>query len=134
MEGYEKLGYMALNVSDVGRSRDFYEKQVGLQLSGEAEGSAFLRCSEDHHSISLHGGGQPGLKRAGCEMRSAAALDQLGANLAAEGITVVSAGGGTQAAWTRPRLPHHRAAHRRNLRILRSYAPMGWPAVQADGR
>jgi len=89
MEGYEKLGYMALNVSDVGRSRDFYEKQVGLQLSGEAEGIAFLRCSEDHHNISLHAGGRPGLKRAGFEMRSAAALDQLGARLAGEGIAVV---------------------------------------------
>ena len=31
MEGYEKLGYMALNVSNVGRSKEFYERQVGLQ-------------------------------------------------------------------------------------------------------
>ena len=89
MEGYEKLGYMALNVSDVGRSRDFYEKQVGLQSSGEAEGIAFLRCSEDHHNISLHAGSQPGLKRAGFEMKSTIALDLLGARLASEGIAVV---------------------------------------------
>src|SRR5881394_2791065 len=88
MEGYEKLGYMALNVSDVGRSRDFYEKQVGLQVRGEAEGIAFLRCSEDHHTIALQAG-TPGLKRAGFEMKSAKALDQLGARLAAEGIAVV---------------------------------------------
>ena len=52
MEGYEKLGYVALNVSDVGRSRDFYHKQVGLQMSGEADGVAFLRCSEDHQDQS----------------------------------------------------------------------------------
>src|SRR4051812_16508591 len=88
MEGYEKLGYIALNVSDVGRSRDFYEKQVGLQVSGAAEGIAFLRCSEDHHTIALYGSDKPGLKRAGFEMKSAAALDQLGARLAAEGIAV----------------------------------------------
>ena len=54
MEGYEKLGYMALNVSDVGRSKEFYERQVGLQVSGESDGIAFLRCSEDHHNIALY--------------------------------------------------------------------------------
>ena len=37
MEGYEKLGYMALNVTDVGRSRDFYEKQVQKQQAHVAE-------------------------------------------------------------------------------------------------
>src|ERR1700744_4690200 len=75
MEGYEKLGYMALNVSDVGRSRDFYINEVGLQASGEAEGIAFLRCSLDHHNIALYGSDRPGLKRAGFEMKSAKALD-----------------------------------------------------------
>ncbi len=89
MEGYEKLGYVALNVSDVGKSRDFYEKQVGLQRSGDLEdGTAFLRCSEDHHSIALYRSDKPGLKRAGFEMKSDRALDQLGQRLAAEGIAV----------------------------------------------
>src|SRR5882672_4581752 len=89
MEGYEKLGYMALNVSDVGRSKEFYEKQVGLQVSGEADGIAFLRCTEDHHNIALYASDMPGLKRAGFEMKSAKALDDLGARLAGQGIAVV---------------------------------------------
>ncbi len=89
MEGYEKLGYIALNVGDVARSRDFYEKQVGLQPSGEAEGVAFLRCSEDHHSIALYRSDRPGLKRAGFEMKSEQALDDLGQRLAGEGLAVV---------------------------------------------
>jgi 2,3-dihydroxy-p-cumate/2,3-dihydroxybenzoate 3,4-dioxygenase len=89
MEGYEKLGYVALNVSDIGRSRDFYHKQVGLQMSGEAEGVAFLRCSEDHHSLALYASDRPGLKRAGFEMKSAKALDDLAARLAGEGLAVV---------------------------------------------
>jgi 2,3-dihydroxy-p-cumate/2,3-dihydroxybenzoate 3,4-dioxygenase len=89
MEGYEKLGYVALNVSDVTKSRDFYEKQVGLQRSGELEdGTAFLRCSEDHHTIALYRGDRPGLKRAGFEMKSEHALDQLGSRLAGQGIAV----------------------------------------------
>ena len=89
MEGYEKLGYVALNVSDVTKSRDFYEKQVGLQRSGDLEdGTAFLRCSEDHHTIALYRGDKPGLKRAGFEMKSERALDQLASRLAGEGIAV----------------------------------------------
>jgi 2,3-dihydroxy-p-cumate/2,3-dihydroxybenzoate 3,4-dioxygenase len=89
MEGYEKLGYVALNVSDVAKSRAFYEQQVGLQFSGEGEGGiTFLRCSEDHHSVALYCSEKPGLKRVGFEMRSEAALDILSQRLANYGTTV----------------------------------------------
>ena len=89
MEGYEKLGYVALNVSDVARSRDFYEKQVGLQVSGEGEGGvAYLRCSADHHAIALYRSDRPGLKRAGFEMKSERALDELRKRLADEGVAI----------------------------------------------
>jgi 2,3-dihydroxy-p-cumate/2,3-dihydroxybenzoate 3,4-dioxygenase len=89
MEGYEKLGYVALNVSDVARSRDFYEMQVGLQRSGDLEdGTAFLRCSEDHHSLALYRCDRPGLKRAGFEMKSEKALDDLAGRLAGEGLAI----------------------------------------------
>jgi 2,3-dihydroxy-p-cumate/2,3-dihydroxybenzoate 3,4-dioxygenase len=86
MEGYEKLGYVALNVSDVTKSRAFYEKQVGLQFSGEGEGGiSFLRCSEDHHTIALYPSDKPGLKRVGFEMTSEEALDVLVHRLADHG-------------------------------------------------
>jgi hypothetical protein len=83
MEGYDKLGYVALNVSDVAKSRAFYEQQVGLQFSGVGEGGiTFLRCSEDHHSVALYCSEKPGLKPVGFEMRSEATLDILTQRLA----------------------------------------------------
>ena len=89
MEGYEKLGYIALNVTDVQKSREFYEKQVGLQYSGEGDGGvAFLRCNEDHHTLALYRSDKPGLKRAGFEMRSEAALVALARRLGDNGIAV----------------------------------------------
>src|SRR5258708_14209508 len=89
MEGYEKLGYIAVNVTDVEKSREFYEKRVGLQYSGEGDGGvAFLRCSEDHHTLALYRSDKPGLKRAGFEMRSEAALAVLARRLGDNGIAV----------------------------------------------
>lgn len=79
---YEKLGYTALNVTDVERSRAFYENVVGLQYSGTNEqGHAFLRCSLDHHNIVLCPAQRPGLKRVGVEMQDDAAIDELAAQL-----------------------------------------------------
>lgn len=38
------LNHIALNVTDIGRSRDFYVKHLGMQVSSESGGSCFLRC------------------------------------------------------------------------------------------
>ncbi len=86
---YDKLGYVALNVSDVARSREFYEKMVGLQYSGSNDnGHAFLRCSLDHHNIVLCPSDRPGLKRIGVEMQDEAALDELSGHLGRHGVKV----------------------------------------------
>jgi 2,3-dihydroxy-p-cumate/2,3-dihydroxybenzoate 3,4-dioxygenase len=90
MDGYEKLGYVALGVTNVDKSRTFYERQVGLQPSGEGEdGVAFLRCSEDHHNLVLYRSDRPGLKRVGFEMKSEQALDTLLRRLGESGTPIV---------------------------------------------
>ena len=44
MARYNKLGYVALNVRDLSRSRDFYQSDVGLALTGSGPGGElFLR-------------------------------------------------------------------------------------------
>ena len=51
---YKKLGYVALNVTDMERSVAFYRDMVGLQLNEQVEqGPAFFSCSADHHNVVL---------------------------------------------------------------------------------
>jgi 2,3-dihydroxy-p-cumate/2,3-dihydroxybenzoate 3,4-dioxygenase len=84
---YRRLGYIGLNVSDLARSRRFYEEQVGLTVDREADdGLLFLRCSDRHHDIVLYEGGVPGVKRIGWQMESARALGALRAHLIELGI------------------------------------------------
>jgi catechol 2,3-dioxygenase-like lactoylglutathione lyase family enzyme len=55
----EKIGHIALYVSDIGRSMRFYTDILGFQVSdiyGEdmmQGGAVFLRCNRDHHGIAL---------------------------------------------------------------------------------
>lgn len=85
---YRKLGYVALNVSDVARSTAFYRDQVGMADAGDGPlGSRFLRCSTSHHDLMLCPGA-PGLKRIGFEMESDEALAALGRALAGKGLAV----------------------------------------------
>ena len=86
MPRYRKLGYVALNVSDVGRARVFYESQLGLKPSGEGSlGEAFFRCSHDHHNLVLYPSDKPGLKRIGFELEDDESLDGLARHFAANG-------------------------------------------------
>jgi 2,3-dihydroxy-p-cumate/2,3-dihydroxybenzoate 3,4-dioxygenase len=87
---YRKLGYVALNVSDMERSVRFYTEQVGLDLSeAPAGGPAFLRCGRDHHSLVLYPAGGPGLKRVAFELESGADLELARATLARLGLAAV---------------------------------------------
>jgi 2,3-dihydroxy-p-cumate/2,3-dihydroxybenzoate 3,4-dioxygenase len=75
---YARLGYVALNVTDLARSVRFYEDIVGLTPASPAEGGrALLRCSDKHHDILLSEAPAPGLKRVGWEMESPAACQAL---------------------------------------------------------
>ncbi len=78
---YRKLGYVALNVTDLKRSTAFYRDTLGLQpVENEQPGAGepvFFRCDWDHHNVMLFQGAKPGLKRIGFEMESAAELERL---------------------------------------------------------
>src|SRR5690606_29409662 len=74
---YARLGYVALNVTDLDRSCAFYREVVGLQeVPSTNPALRLLRCSEQHQDIVLYRG-EPGLKRAAFELESAAVLDPL---------------------------------------------------------
>jgi 2,3-dihydroxy-p-cumate/2,3-dihydroxybenzoate 3,4-dioxygenase len=108
---YRKLGYVALNVSDVARSTDFYCAQVGLADAGEGPGGTrFLRCSTSHHDLMLCKG-TPGLKRVGFEMESGDALVELSNALKAQGLAGVD-------------VPNEEAAALRVTRAVRVAEPL----------
>lgn len=67
---YKRLGYVALNVTDLARSTAFYRDLVGLALTESSDACAALRCSRDHHNLLLHRAATPGLKRIGFELES----------------------------------------------------------------
>ena len=79
---YRRLGYVALNVSDVERSADFYREFVGLMSAGQAlSGEHLFRCSERHHDVVLHQSNAVGLRRVGWEMESANDVAKIRAHL-----------------------------------------------------
>lgn len=72
---YKRLGYVALNVTDLATSTAFYRDLVGLALTESTEEFTALRCSRDHHSVLLYPAAQAGLKRIGFELESRRDLD-----------------------------------------------------------
>ncbi len=81
---YRRLGYVALNVTDLARSARFYEDMLGLAPAGTAPGGEQLfRCSGRHHDVILHQGAQAGLRRVGWEMESPGELAKIRGHLEA---------------------------------------------------
>ena len=90
---YRKLGYVALNVTDIERSTAFYTDVVGLDLSERvAGGPAYLRCGTDHHHVVLYPARQPGVKRVAFELESRAELEHARKHLAGLGLEVQDVG------------------------------------------
>lgn len=86
---YRKLGYVALNVTDLARSTRFYTDTVGLDLSEPlAGGPAFLRCGDDHHNVVLYAAAAPGIKRVAFELESRAEMEHARKHLASLGLAV----------------------------------------------
>ncbi|WP_233356171.1 VOC family protein [Henriciella aquimarina] len=83
---YRRLGYLALNVTDLDQSSEFYERIVGLTPAGKAGGCRFFRCSEKHHDIALVQADEPGIKRIGWEMESPEALAAVRSRFAKLGL------------------------------------------------
>lgn len=88
---YKRLGYLALNVSDLERSRTFYRDIVGLTpVETSLPDTALFRSSGEHHDIMLtQGGAAPGLKRVCWAMESDEALKAVRDHLRAIGRPVV---------------------------------------------
>ena len=69
---YKRLGYVALNVTDLTRSCEFYTGIVGLAPAGDGNhGEKLFRCTSRHHDVVLHESENAGLRRVGWEMESA---------------------------------------------------------------
>lgn len=89
---YKRLGYVALNVTDLAKSTAFYRDMVGLTVTESGDDLTALRCSQDHHNMLLYPAPQPGLKRIGFELESRRDLDvardyMLGLGLAIEEVS-----------------------------------------------
>ena len=85
---YRKPGYVALNVTDLDQSLHFYRDLVGLQLEEKTGDIAYLRCSDDHHNLVLYRAPEPGIKRIGFQLESAADLDRARGHVARQGWAV----------------------------------------------
>lgn len=84
---YRRLGYVALNVTDIERSSAFYTAIVGLAPAGETvTGERLFRCTGRHHDVILHRGGAAGLHRIAWEMESAKDLERIEVHLDALGL------------------------------------------------
>ena len=84
---YSKLGYVELNVSDLERAHDYYEKMVGLEYGGEgSQGELRFRCTDDPYSVVLHKSDVPGFKRVGWMLESEAQFDVLYQRLTQENV------------------------------------------------
>lgn len=112
---YKKLGYVALNVTDLQRSATFYRDTVGLQAvpadDSDPGAPRFFRCDWDHHNVILFKGDRPGLKRLGFEMESGAELERLFEMLKARG----------QAVFEVPRVECERFHQGRSIRLIEPF-------------
>lgn len=83
---YRRLSYVALDVTNLNRSLEFYRDLVGLTVDRHEGDSVYLRCSELPQNLVLRQGDTPGLARAAFELESRADLDQAFAYLKAQGF------------------------------------------------
>ena len=72
---YRRLSYVALNVTNLQKSSEFYEKIVGLTLSDSTDEYAYFRCDRNHHNVVLCASKERGVKRVGFEIETDAELE-----------------------------------------------------------
>lgn len=70
---YRRMGYVALNVTDITRTHDFAVDVFGLDHSDTGPaGERFYRSGSEHHSVVLYQAAEPGFVRAGWELETEA--------------------------------------------------------------
>lgn len=86
-----QLGYLGLGVSDIARWREFASEVLGLQISGEtADGGFLLRMDDRHHRIAVIPHASDDLLYKGWEVKDAATLELVAAQVRAYGIEVTA--------------------------------------------
>jgi len=85
---YRRLGYVALNVTDVERTKAFYADIVGLQAAGSAGDEHLFRCTDAHHDVVIQQSAEPGLRRIAWEMASSDDLVKIENHLSNLGLKV----------------------------------------------
>ena len=84
---YRRLGYVALNVTDLARSSAFYTSMVGLAPAGDsAIGERLFRCTDRHHEVILQQSEVAGLRRVAWEMETERDLALIEAQLRSLGL------------------------------------------------
>ncbi|WP_068076645.1 VOC family protein [Novosphingobium lentum] len=74
---YRRLGYLTLNVTDIGKSSAFATDVFGMDAAGEGEGGArFFRTGPNHHDIMLVPAEKAAFARSSWELESEDDLDQ----------------------------------------------------------
>ena len=86
---YKKLGYIVLSVTDLEKSKDFYENMVGLQFVERDNETVYLRSSYDHHNMILEQGSEPGLKRVAFELEKASQFQDVFNYLTEKGLNPI---------------------------------------------
>jgi 2,3-dihydroxy-p-cumate/2,3-dihydroxybenzoate 3,4-dioxygenase len=68
---YRKLGYVALNVTDIARTTEFATGTFALEDTGKGPaGEQFLSCGPEHHDVVLYQSKEPGFVRGAWELET----------------------------------------------------------------
>jgi len=109
----ERLGYLSLNVKNLEKSVDFYEKAVHMEVSDRIDGRVYLRGGLEHHWLVIQEApDKPLLERVGIEVKDLDTLNQFEEKLQEAGVHYEAADG---------------LATDRVLRYLRFFDPSGNP-------
>lgn len=83
---HRRMGYLALQVSDLDKTTKFATEVFGLDIAGDAaNGGRYFRCSAKHHDLLLVPGKEAAFMRAAFELENEAELDKAYAHYATLG-------------------------------------------------
>lgn len=87
---YRKIGYVALNVTDVARTTEFATTTFALHNNGTGPaGEQFLSAGPEHHDVVLYKSKEPGFVRGGWELETPADVEKAYAHFEALGVKPV---------------------------------------------
>jgi 2,3-dihydroxy-p-cumate/2,3-dihydroxybenzoate 3,4-dioxygenase len=99
---YSRLGYVAIQVTDLMASRQFYSDTMGLMLEPAVENQVWLRCSDKTYDLVLKRGDVPGVACVGFELESRTEIENAYLRVEELGLSPV---------WTESRDLHRQRVH-----------------------